>query len=77
MLSENCIVELLKDKEKNNYIIVKVKWNDEAVQSVGEEITDVKLKKSTWTPEEHGDGSWIEDLHHMAMSTEDISNFEF
>ena len=58
-------------------MIVKVKWNAEAVRSIEEQITRVKLKKKDSNPEEHGDRVWREDLIHLTKSAEDYQNIRF
>ena len=65
---QGTVVKLIKDKAENNFMVVEVKWKAEAVRSVKEEITKVKLKKKDWNPEEHGDGAWREDLIHLTKS---------
>ena len=67
---QGTVVKLIKDKAENNFMVVEVKWKAEAVRSVKEEITKVKLKKKDWNPEEHGDGAWREDLIHLTKSAE-------
>ena len=62
---QGTVVKLINDKEKYTSIIVKVKWNTEAVRSVDKEIARVKLIKKGRNPEEHGDGVWREDLIHL------------
>ena len=42
---QGTVVKLIKDKAYNNFMVVEVKWKAEAVRSVKEEITRVKLKK--------------------------------
>ena len=43
-------------------MMVKIQWDDDCVKTTEDKTTVEKVKKKCWNPDEHGEGSWIEDL---------------
>ena len=68
------ITEVVKDKERNNYMVVKVTWNKDSVNPGESEITTEKLEKGCWNPEVHEKGAWREDLRELVKTSDDVIN---
>lgn len=67
------VKKVLKDKAaEQNHIIVQVEWDNAFVAEGQSKKTTEKLTKRNYNPEKHKQGSWREDLHHMAKTAEDL-----
>jgi len=53
-------------KEAQTFVIVQIKWDTKCLGEGDNETTRNKLMKSKWNSNEHQQGTWREDLHHMA-----------
>jgi hypothetical protein len=56
-------------KEEKTFVIVQIKWDKKCLREGHNEPTSDKLMKSKWNSNEHQQGTWREDLHHMAKSS--------
>ena len=69
---QGTVVELVKGKEQQKYIDLKIKWDD---SEQGDSITTIqRLTKSNWNNETHVDGTWRENLRRLVKTSEDIFN---
>ncbi len=59
-------------KEENNFVIVEIKWDKECLREGSREITQDKLMRSKWISNEHQQGTWWENLHHMVQTAENL-----
>ena len=59
-------------KEKENYMVVEVTWNEEFVEEGNSNKTVKKLQKRYLNPENHQNGSWREDLCKYVKTADDI-----
>ena len=67
------VKKVLKDKAaEQNHIIVQVEWDNAFVAEGQSKKTTEKLTTRNYNPEKHKQGSWREDLHHMAKTAEDL-----
>ena len=55
-------------KEEKTFVIVQIKWDKKCLREGDNETTSDKLMKSKWNSNKHQQGTWREDLHHMAKS---------
>ena len=68
------ITEVVKDKERNNYMVVKVTWDKDSVKEGESDKTTEKLEKGRWNPEVHEEGAWREDLRGLVKTSDDVIN---
>jgi len=59
-------------KEAQTFVIVQIKWDKKCLREGDNEATHDKLMKSKWNSNEHQQGTWREDLHHMAKTAGDL-----
>ena len=59
-------------KEAQKFVIVQIKWDKKFLREVDNETTRDELMKSKWNSNEHQQGTWREDLHHMAKTAGDL-----
>ena len=59
-------------KEEKTFVIVQIKWDSKCLREGDNETTRDKLMKSKWNSNEHQQGTWREDLHHMAKTAVDL-----
>ena len=59
-------------KEERTFAIVQIKWDKKCLREGDNETTRDKLMKSKWNSNEHQQGTWREDLHHMAKTAENL-----
>ncbi len=59
-------------KEENNFVIVEIKWGKECLREGDREITQDKLMRSKWDSNEHQQGTWRGNLHHMVQTAENL-----
>ena len=59
-------------KEAQTFVIVQIKWDKKCLREGDNETTRDKLMKSKWNSNEHQQGTWREDLHHMAKTAENL-----
>ena len=59
-------------KEAQTFVIVQIKWDKKCLREGDNETTCDKLMKSKWNSNEHQQGTWREDLHHMANTVGDL-----
>jgi len=64
------VMKLLK--EERTFAIVQIKWDKKCLREGDNETTRDKLMKSKWNSNEHQQGTWREDLHHMAKTAENL-----
>ena len=63
---QGVVSRVLKDRsQKNKNIEVEVVWNDDCVETGECKVTKELLKQTTWNTEEHVNGDWRDDLHHL------------
>ena len=55
-------------KEERTFAIVQIKWDEKCLREGDNASTHDKLMKSKWISNEHQQGTWREDLHHMAKA---------
>ena len=55
-------------KEERTFVIVQIKWDKKCLREGDNETTRDKLMKSKWNSNDHQQGTWREDLHHMAKT---------
>jgi hypothetical protein len=59
-------------KEERTFVTVKIKWDKKCLREGDNETTHDKLMKSKWNSNKHQQGTWREDLHHMAKTAEKL-----
>jgi len=59
-------------KEAQRFVIVQIKWDKKCLREGDNETTRNKWMKSKWNSNEHQQGTWREDLHHMANTVGDL-----
>jgi hypothetical protein len=59
-------------KEEKAFVIVQIKWDKKCLREGDNAKTRDKLMKSKWNSNEHQQGMWREDLHHMAKTAGDL-----
>jgi hypothetical protein len=59
-------------KEEINFVIVEIKWDKECLREGDREITRDKLMRLKWNSNEHQQGTWQENLHHMVQTAENL-----
>ena len=59
-------------KEAQTFVIVQIKWDKKCLREGDNETTRDKLMKSKWNSNEYQQGTWLEDLHHMAKTAGDL-----
>ena len=65
------VVRVLKvDK---TFVVVEIKWDKECLREGDREVTRDKLMRSKWNSNKHEQGTWRENLHHMAKTAEDLA----
>ncbi len=67
---QGTVVRVLK--EENNFAIVEIKWDKKCLREGDREITWDNLMRSKWNSNEHQQGTWWENLHHMVQTTENL-----
>lgn len=67
---QGTIIKIIKEKE--TFVIVAVKWEEECLKPGDMKVTTERLKKSKWNPTTHEHGSWRENLHHLTKTTDNI-----
>jgi hypothetical protein len=58
--------------EEKTFVTIQINWDKECLKEVDREISQDKLMRSKWNSNEHEQGTWWEDLHHMAKTAEDL-----
>ncbi len=51
---------------------VEIKWDKECWRDREREVSQDKLMRSKWISNKHEQGTWQENLHHMAKNAEDL-----
>ncbi len=51
---------------------VDIKWDKECLREGAKEASGDRLMRSKWNFNEHEQGMWQENLHHMAKTAEDL-----
>jgi hypothetical protein len=59
-------------REERTYVTVEIKWDKECLREGDREVSQGKLMRSKWNSNEHEQGTWQENLHHMAKTAEDL-----
>jgi hypothetical protein len=59
-------------QEGRTYVTVEIKWDKECLREGDREVSLDKLMRSKWNSKEHEEGTWQENLHHMAKTAEDL-----
>ena len=54
------------------FVIVQIKWDKKCLREGDNGTTCDKLMKSKCNSNEHQQGTWREDLHHMAKTAGDL-----
>jgi hypothetical protein len=67
---QGTVVRVLK--EDKNFVILEIKWDKECLREGDREITWDKLMRSEWNSNEHQQGTWRENLHHMVQTAENL-----
>jgi hypothetical protein len=67
---QGTVIKVLK--EENTFVTIQIKWDKECLKEGDREISQDKLMRSKWNSNEHKQGTWLEDLHHMAKTAEDL-----
>ncbi len=69
-LCQGAVVRVLK--EENNFVIREIRWDKECLREGDREITRDKLMRLRWNLNEHQQGTWRENLHHMVQKAENL-----
>ncbi len=69
-LCQGTVVRVVK--KENNFVIVEIKWYKECLREGDREITWDELMRSKWNSNEHQQGTWRENLHHMVQTAENL-----
>jgi hypothetical protein len=67
---QGTVIRILR--EERTYVTVEIKWDKECMRERDREISQDKLMWLKWNSNEHVQGTWQEDLHHMAKTAEDL-----
>ncbi len=59
-------------REERTYVTVEIKWDKECMREGDREVSQDKLMWSKWNSNKHKQGTWQENLHHMAKTAEDL-----
>ena len=59
-------------KEEKNFATMENKWDRECLRVGDSETSRDKLTRVNWNLNEHEQGTWWENLHHMANRAEDL-----
>ncbi len=59
-------------QEERAYVTVEIKWDKECLQEGDREVSRDKLVRSKWNSNKQQQGTWQENLHHMAKTAEDL-----
>ena len=59
-------------REEKTSVTVEIKWDKECLREGDREVSRDKLMRSKWNSNEHEQGTWRENLHHMATTAEDL-----
>jgi hypothetical protein len=59
-------------QEERTYVTDKFKWDKECLREGDREVSGDKLMQSKWNFNKHEQGTWQENLHHMAKTAEDL-----
>jgi hypothetical protein len=61
---QGTVIRLLR--EERTYVTVEIKWDKECLREGDREVSQDKLMRSKWISNEHKQGTWGENLYHMA-----------
>ncbi len=67
---QGTVIRILR--EEATYVTVKIKWDKECLREGDREELQDKLMQSKWNSNKHKQGTWQENLHHMAKTSEDL-----
>ncbi len=67
---QGIVIRILR--EETTYVTVKIKWDKECLREGDREESQDKLMRSMWNSNKHKQGTWQENLHHMAKTSEDL-----
>ncbi len=67
---QGTVVRVLKGE--NNFVILEIKCDKECLREGDREITQDKLMRLKWNSNEHQQGTWRENLHHMVQTAENL-----
>jgi hypothetical protein len=59
-------------REEKTFVTVEIKWDKECLREGDREVSRDKLMRSKWNSNEHEQGTWRENLHHMATTADDL-----
>jgi hypothetical protein len=59
-------------QEERTYVTVETKWDNKCLREGDREVSQDKLMWSKWDSNKHKQGTWQENLHHMAKTAEDL-----
>jgi hypothetical protein len=59
-------------REEKTSVTVEIKWDKECLREGDREVSRDTLMRSKWNSNEHEQGTWRENLHHMATTAEDL-----
>jgi hypothetical protein len=65
---QGIIINIVKEKE--TFVVVDVKWEEECLKTGDMRVTTEKLQKSKWNPAIHEHGSWRGNLHHLTKTAD-------
>ncbi len=66
----SCFKRILR--EERTYVTVEIKRNKKCLREGDREVSQDKLMRSKWNSNGHKQGTWWENLHHMAKTAEDL-----
>jgi hypothetical protein len=67
---QGTVIRILR--EERTYVTVEIKWDKECMREGDREVSQDKLMQSKWNSNKHKQGTWRENLHHMAKTAEDL-----
>jgi hypothetical protein len=59
-------------REERTYLTIEIKWDKECLREGDRKVSRDKLMWSKWNSNEQEQGTWQENLHHMAKTAEDL-----
>jgi hypothetical protein len=69
---QGTVIRILR--EERTYVTVEIKWDKECLRDGDREVSQDKLMRLEWNSNKHKQGTWRENLHHMAKTAEDLYN---
>ena len=63
---QGTVIRILR--EETTYLTVEIKWDKECLREGDREELQDKLMRSKWNSNKHEQGTWQENLHHMAKN---------